>query len=269
MTRTNVTIIAKQYLSNEDYETIKRLEETCYRYDGTNLKLELDYKIGISKNKGKNGSEINEILCYVKDSLIGYLGISSFGGSGVGEINGMVHPAYRRQGIFRQLFERAITEAQKQKLHKLLLLSDGKSKSGQAFLQVVEGKYAFSEYRMKCVLQKAPEENGIIQLRKAPIDEDDPTTMRYKVEHGGEVIGKLNIEYFVNTAFISGVQILPAYRGMGYGRGALKAALFKISQEGIYEIELDVECKNHVALNLYKDLGFMEQSVMDYFDYKI
>jgi len=91
----------------------------------------------------------------------------------------------------------------------------------------------------------------------------------YMVELKGETIGKINVEYSDNSAFIFGFGILPDFRGKGYGKAALKEALCIINEKNIYEIELDVECKNNTALNLYKSCGFEEQSVMNYYKYNI
>ncbi|WP_367114841.1 GNAT family N-acetyltransferase [Clostridium sp.] len=52
---------------------------------------------------------MNEFLYYIDGVLIAYLGISSFGGNN-GEINGMTHPDFRRNGLFTKLFQLAIEE---------------------------------------------------------------------------------------------------------------------------------------------------------------
>jgi len=62
---------------------------------------------------------------------------------------------------------------------------------------------------------------------------------------------------------------LPDYRGKGYGKENLKETLHLINEKHIYAIELDVECKNNTALNLYKVCGFEEKSVMHYYKYNI
>lgn len=77
------------------------------------------------------------------------------------------------------------------------------------------------------------------------------------------------MEYSDNSSFICGFGILPDFRGKGYGKSALKEALCLINGKNIYNIELDVECKNNTALNLYKSCGFEEKSVMNYYKYNI
>ncbi|WP_226086534.1 GNAT family N-acetyltransferase [Mesobacillus sp. S13] len=129
-----------------DYETINKLEELCIQHDQTALKLELDYKLGVSIDSSKGVQDINEFMYYDGDVLIGYMGISSFGGPW--EVNGMVDPAYRRQGVFRKLFELVMAEWKRRGSGSMLLLSDRNSESGQKFIATVGAQYKHSEYEM-------------------------------------------------------------------------------------------------------------------------
>ncbi len=94
-------------------------------------------------------------------------------------------------------------------------------------------------------------------------------TITYLILHNGEVIGKIKVDYNEDTAFIFGFGIMPEYRGNGYGREALKETLNLIIDKGIFISELDVECNNDRALNLYKSCGFEEVSSMNYYEYKM
>ncbi|MGB4659356.1 MAG: GNAT family N-acetyltransferase [Mobilitalea sp.] len=98
-----------------------------------------------------------------------------------------------------------------------------------------------------------------------PLEELNTTI--YMVELENNVIGKINIEYTDHDAFIFGFGILPDFRGQGYGRATLQEALWLIAERNISSTGLDVVCTNSRALNLYKSLGFEEQSVMNYYQY--
>lgn len=286
----NETVSLKQYISEKEYKEINQLEELCYSQDKTNLKLELDYKLNIRRNSEIGLKEINEFLYYVEDILVAYLGISSFGGSNIGEINGMTHPDFRRKGLFKKIFELAMEECKKRSFNKVLLLSDGNSNSGVKFISSVCSEYDFSEYRMKLLNKTTLESTSSISLRKAGKsdgkeigrqnaiffnhseefecfleEEEELNKTTYMVELNERVIGKIAVSYSDDSAFISGFGILPDFRGKGYGKAALKEALRLINEKNIYEIELDVECKNNTALNLYKACGFEELSVMNYY----
>jgi len=292
----NQFICLKGYISKKEYIEINQLQELCSLKDKVNLKLELDYKLNIRKNSEIGLKNINEFLYYVDEVLVAYLGISCFG-SNIGEISGMTHPDWRRKGIFTKLFELAIDECKNRNFNKLLLLSDGESNSGIEFIKTVNGNYNFSEYRMKQLKNTFSDSIRSINLRKAnnhdgkeiqrqnvkffndveasdlgvseclPEEEEILNDITYMVELKGEIIGKIKVEYSENAAFIYGFGIVPDFRGRGYGKAALKEALRLINEKNINEVELDVECKNNTALNLYKSCGFEEKSVMNYYKY--
>lgn len=287
----NETILLKSHICHKDYEQISELEKLCYLHDKTNLKLELDFRLNFYKDFHIGLSEINEFLYYIEDTLVSYLSISVFGDTNVAEINGMTHPDFRKKGLFKKLFQLATDECRKRNFNQILLLSDGKSNLGVNFINSVGGKYNFSEYRMKLFNKNTLENIDSLLLRKAEKSDareiarqnaiffnhseefewddtedeslDDNT---YMIEVNEQIIGKIVITCNESYSFISGFGILPDFRGKGYGKKALKAALTFINKQHIYEIELDVECKNSNALHLYKSCGFEEQSVMNYYD---
>lgn len=125
----NKTICLKRNISEKEYTEINQLKELFRLHDKTNLKLELEYKLNMSRSSEIGVKSINEFLYYVEDILVAYLGISSFGGSNVGEINGMTHPDFQRQGLFKKLFELAMDECRRRSFSKLLLLSSIKTTS--------------------------------------------------------------------------------------------------------------------------------------------
>lgn len=290
----NETILLKQYISEKDYKEISELEKICYSQDKTNLKLELDYRLNLFKKHEIGLKEINEFLYYVDDTLVAYLNISTFGDNNIAEINGMTHPNFRRKGLFNKIFQLAVDECKKRKFNKILLLCDGKSSSGINFITSIGGTYDFSEFRMKCFTPNALESTNSLLLRKAekhdakeisrqnsifsnhsddwewsPEQEEAFDNDTYMIELNEKIIGKIVINCADNSAFICGFGILPDFRSKGYGKEALKEALNIINKQNISEIELDVECKNNNALNLYKSCGFEKQSVMNYYEFKI
>lgn len=278
----------KRYLTEQDLSDIRKLQDICYAYDKVNLKLELEYRRELEK--ASSGLEhIDEFLYYADGKLVSYLSISCFGGH-IAEITGMTHPDWRRRGIFRRLFLLAKAEATTRKNKSVLLLADHKSEDGAAFIRSIGASYDFSEYHMTLPEVVAGSGNGQVTLRRSElkdreeikrqdilyfkdVDEDyedtgsfgslnDPT---YMIEHDGKTIGKIRIEFFDSSAYLLGFGILPEYRGKGLGRAALSETLHLIAEQGIKKAELDVVATNAKALGLYKSVGFMEESVMDYY----
>lgn len=139
----------KETIDQKDYELINKLQESCIQYDQTALKLELDYKLGAVLEDNRNSSiqNVNEFMYFNGEEIIGYIGIGSFGGGPI-EVNGMVHPEYRRQGVFKILSQLVISEWKRRNSDSILLLCDRKSSSGQEFIKKTGAHYKFSEYEM-------------------------------------------------------------------------------------------------------------------------
>lgn len=288
----NKFLVLKEYIDEKDYEDIKQLEDLCSEKDNVNVKLELDFRRYFNRKEREVIENINEFLYYIDNVLAGYISISCFGGN-IAEVTGLVHPEYRRKGIFKKLYNLALDECRKRDFSKILLLTDDKSTSGKEFIKSTGAEYDFSEHGMK--LKEIPdiESNKIIVLRKAlnsdaqeiarqntiffgdsrselifPEEEEKNGMTTYLAKQEGKVVGKLKIEINEASAFISGVGILPEYRSRGYGKEALREALRIIKEKGINEAALDVAAGNKNALKLYKSCGFEEEDVMNYYEVK-
>lgn len=281
----------KDVLNKNDYDDIKKLEKICFESDKTTLKLELDYKLNSSQGESNNTGHINEFMFYNEDELIGYLGICYFWGDAI-EINGMVHPDYRRMGIFKKLFSFLTNEWDKRKTSKMLLLSDSNSISGLEFIKTTNAAYYNSEYEMflrnslkqkalssNLLLRKATNKDAMEIARQNSIyagtefkEEDIAMTMEeesamitYMAEINNKVIGKVNLEICNGVGGIYGLGVLPEYRGRGYGREILTIAIEKLKKQETADIMLQVVTENKTALNLYKSCGFEETSQMNYY----
>ena len=144
-------IVRKQYLSDADYAQISALQCICEETEGIALKLELDYKLADAQNRQEiiNDPTVNEFMCYHEDALIAYLGICGFGEQTVPlELTGMVHPDYRRRGLFLTLSEMALAECRRRNTRLTLGLCDRKSETGQAMLQKLSNMLHHAEYEM-------------------------------------------------------------------------------------------------------------------------
>jgi ribosomal protein S18 acetylase RimI-like enzyme len=282
----------KGNIDSGDYELIQQLQERCMEHDKTALKLELDYKLGVAH--ARNGMKsINEFMYFDGERLIGYIGICSFGGPW--EVNGMVDPEYRRQGVSTKLFELVLAEAKRKDSSGMLLLSDRHSDSGQKFIAAIGARYNHSEYEMYLKGEPAQQQPGL-SFRKAtnadamelarqnaiyfneeqevevkpedmtmPEEEEKRGMTCYLVEKDGEIIGKVNLQLTSKLGAIFGLGVLPEHRRKGYGRSLLLMAIEKLKEANAKDIMLQVAAENANALNLYKSCGFEETSTMDYY----
>lgn len=293
------SIQLKATINQEDYELIQLLETKCCREDQITLKLELDYKRSatITVKDKDSDFEINEFMYFDGKELIGYIGICSFGGSDP-EITGMVHPNYRRLGIFSKLFVLVLSECKRRKANSILLLCDQSAASGQKFMKHLKALYQYSEYEMyleDASYEQSKKQSHHILLRKATnqdapeiarqnaiyfgdeLDEENEGNLMpeeeerrgmtiYLAEMDDKIIGKIHLQLIDGvTGGIYGLGVLPENRGKGYGRAILLHGIEVLKGAKASKVMLQVEAKNATALHLYKSCGFKETSVMDYF----
>ncbi|MFT4143170.1 MAG: GNAT family N-acetyltransferase [Mobilitalea sp.] len=138
-------------LDQKTYDLIDELQNECLSFERVALKLELDYKLAAAKEMEgkKERNVIDEFLCFNGEKLIGYIGICGFGGVGEQlEITGMVHPQYRRQGIFTELYQEVLKECRRRKVSNFLLLCDKESLPGQSFIKKINAVFKNSEFEM-------------------------------------------------------------------------------------------------------------------------
>lgn len=285
----------KENIDISDFEDINKLKKICIDADKTILKLELDYKLASSIEKIQGFSEINEFMFYDNNILIGYIGISDFGGDSL-EINGMVHPEHRRRGIFRRLYSLVKDEYLRRTPKDVLLLSDVNSVSGIGFIRNLNATHDHSEYEMylkndnhiklltKKVTFRKAENKDALEIAKQnaiyfdleynndeiilPEQEEKAGIIIYIVELDGKPIAKVHLEMRDNLGSIYGLGVLPDYRRKGFGREILIQSIEKLKERNASNIMLQVSTNNEKALNLYRSCGFEITSCMEYYRVK-
>lgn len=284
----NSSIVLKERLNLKDYEDISNLQKLCLERENTALKLELDYKLGRKDQATRSLNEINEFMYYEENELIGYLGICDFGDAI--EVNGMVHPEYRRRKIFTRLLNLAKDEWQNRKPKKMLLLCDKKSEAGQGFINTLDIIHDHTEYEMfltnnerkfnflNDITLRAATIKDSSQLRKQDSiyfdneDEVEDNTNEvdvinsYLAEIDNDIVGKVRLELNNNVGGIYGLGVLPQYRSKGYGRDILTWSIKKLKEMGAKKIMLQVSVSNESALHIYTSSGFEITSTMNYFE---
>jgi PAS domain S-box-containing protein len=100
-------------------------------------------------------------------------GVTLLGASEADELIGhpwldMVHPDFRMRGVFSALNALALAEIKRRGCANALLLSDGRSTSGQAFIHKIGAVHHHSEYEMDYKREGMPDQAGLsICFRKA------------------------------------------------------------------------------------------------------
>src|SRR5690348_13787169 len=134
-------VVAKKFLSVDDISSIQQLAAICEEYERTRLRLSW----GMLQTRP--GDFPLDFLYYDDGKIVGYIALDDRGVE-TKELFGMVHPAYRRRGIFRRLFRAALDICRLQGVKHLVLVCERASPSGRAFVRSVGATYDFSEHEM-------------------------------------------------------------------------------------------------------------------------
>lgn len=267
-------------LTSKQLVDIKELQQACEKGETFQLKLNWD----MLQTRPEN--EVHDFFHYEDGKLVGFVGLYGFGNKV--ELCGMVHPDYRRKGIFTQLFNIAEKAILERKYKQILLNAPSKSESAKEFLETISCSYSFSEHQMKWHEQELAKQEDV-SLRPSTSDdleteiqldvqcfgyeEDDAREYNEQIrlvdqysiiEWEGKSVGKMRISNTDGEAWIYGFAVLPEYQGRGIGRKALTNVVLEQHQNG-FPIFLEVEAKNANALKLYEACGFRAYHSQDYY----
>lgn len=272
-------------LTGEELFEIKALQEVCEKEGGFQLKL----NFSMLENRDENRKE--DFFHYEDGKLVGFLGSYGFGNQV--ELCGMVHPDYRRRGIFSTLLEKGLKEAKKRKFKTVLLNAPTESQSAKEFLKNIPCTFSFAEYQMKWQQIELSEDPTVtirpsfsnedweveIQLEALcfGFNENEARELNQKIrknsndqnliiEAGGKNAGKMRVSEINGEAWIYGFAVFPDLHGKGIGRKALSKVVIMEHQKGL-SIFLEVEAQNAHALRLYESCGFRSYHSQDYYKY--
>ena len=76
-----------------------------------------------------------------------------------------------------------------------------------------------------------------------------------------EIIGFAGIKIIIDEADIMNIVVKKSYRNNGIGSLLLENLILISNKKNLNFINLEVDCKNTIAINLYKKFGFEEISL--------
>jgi ribosomal protein S18 acetylase RimI-like enzyme len=290
-------IVTRQTLTAEEIASIQRLAAACDEYE------HLHIRILMSMLRNRPGTKTNDFLYYTDDSMLaGYLCLENFGEKEK-ELMAMVHPDYRRKGIFTALLARAKEVFASEGGKLFVLVCERASSSGQAVMKTLPVVLDHAEHEMllgtfkprnifddRLLFRRAMawdtdklieilgEDIGEEQARKHVIKRlQEPTQRFYIATLGGqdlgcdEPVGTLRLEDLgrENELGIYGFVIRSEYRGRGYGRQMLEETIRAVQAEGQRGLMLDVDVDNANALGLYLSCGFEITTTYVYYDLEV
>jgi len=287
-------LFAKHMITDQEMAELEQLADLCSAQE--HLLIQFDYNMLTLSSLPTD----DIFLFYQQDQLVGCLLLDRYH-SDIKEVTGMVHPAWRRQGIARQLLAAAKTECLSRGIGRLLFVCETASASGLAFLQAIGAGREFAEHRMvlqnfqsrfqyddrllfREALRDDLEELALI----AAADFDDskekarqhlarvferPNQHFYIATYGGEdvgcaePVGTLRVEEMPTELGIYGFIVRPEYRGRGHGRQIMEEAIVAWRAKSQKPIMLEVDTNNFTALNLYRSLGFVIEHTYEYYGF--
>lgn len=285
-------LLAKAKLTEQELAAVAELADLCNKADGIQLKLNWE----TLKSRPADTPTFNDFLYYDGDKLVGFAALYVFR-STEAELSGMVHPDYRRQGIFTQLTRAAQDECRSREIPKLIYMVYHRSESGKAFATATGATYGFSEYWMSRTKELLPPVNpdaaNAVTLRKAE-DRDLEAIVALNVSgfamteeesreyvaqsqaskqdktyisHQGELpVGKIGVLEEADKAFIFGFCVASELQRQGIGRQILSKTIQLLTEKGYRTIELEVAVENMQALGLYESCGFETTGANDYYE---
>ncbi|RCX23422.1 acetyltransferase (GNAT) family protein [Fontibacillus phaseoli] len=268
-------------------DEVMLLQKECEAHEDIVLKLNWD-----TLNSRKEDERM-DLAEYRDGKLVAFLGKYDFGSSI--EICGMVHPDYRKQGIFTSLLKKGLDAETVSKYSRILLNAPASSPSAKLFLKSAPFVYDFSEYQMKY------DKNGDsmkpvradIRFRGAGPDDvqflagmdtdgfgidAEEAEEYYQTTDPGQIpeseilllngtpAGKVRVSTLHGEAWIYGFVVSSGYRGQGIGAAALRQIVERETAAG-HEVWLEVALDNPNAMKLYESTGFQVIRAQDYYLY--
>ncbi|MCA1036931.1 GNAT family N-acetyltransferase [Bacillus infantis] len=272
-------------LTVRQLKEIKELQDICENHEDFRLKLNWDML------KSRNNETKTDFFTYQDGRLTGFLALYPFGAKV--EVCGMVHPEYRKKGLFTALLKQA--EKQLASASEVLLNAPAESYAAKQLFQSLPCRYSFTEHQMKYFHSDTLSEKEGVEIRSASagdaglciqldivcfsLSEEDATLFYgqtaaeqaqtlFIIEYCGVPAGKVRIQTDGNESWIYGFAILPEFQRRGIGRSVLSRIIRQERNRG-RDIFLEVAAENNNALNLYTSCGFVPLESQDYYQLKL
>lgn len=266
----------------------RALEAVCKAQDGLTRTLFLDPSLNHSP-------EIPCLFTLMTEGELAALLTLFAPSQSEAELFGLTHPAHRRKGCFRALVRTAAETAKSFGIPDLLFLCERTSESGKRAISTLGASLDFTEYRLRYDRARSTEQRSVpdgLTLREAsPRDLDDMAAIssacfseppeqtrhflirsmeaenraQYIVHLSGVPAGICATGMQEGETTIFGLAVLPALQNKGIGRGIIALILQDLFARGAAEILIDVDSTNARALHLYQSVGFVVETVIDYY----
>lgn len=295
-TKNGCIITSTKKLSKRRVLNIRRLVETCCLHDGIRLSYPTEHETGTDcGGLCAPGEDVIPVprhwFCYSADGqLLSALALV-FYPDHFAECSAFTHPDFRHQGLFTQLFECALNSFEE---YNILFTVSGRCPDTMTALTALGAELESTEYQMEmeltdvgpasagadsagpasasagvsdavpsCFLRKARSchdykyDGGGYTLWQLTEHVPDGRSADGQPHSRGTVLGSCRTSMVSETcACLHQVEILPPFRGRGYGYAMVSQLLPLLCEEGVRRVILQVSGDNTPAIGLYKKTGF-------------
>ncbi len=239
----------------------------------------------------------SDFVWVVDDKVVGFTGLYQWRPIEL-EVCGMVHPAWRGQGIGSALYDAAAAEISRRAPMRALLICDRRLAGAARFALARGGELNHSEHRMQQRRDPDPRSSSAAEVTTRPARSDDASFVASclaaafdeelaevdpgdegavarqirgttVIEADGRSVGVMRVEREGSVASIYGFAVLPECQGRGFGRAALAEVTEALRGSGAGTISLEVLSTNDSALHLYTTCGFDAIGTEDYYSMPI
>lgn len=264
------------------------LAEQCAKFDGHNTEIDLDASMNAVK-------DMPYIFTYEDEGLKALLSVFAPGRDEV-EVSALVHPDFRRQGLFKALLKDAAASCSSFGYEKGLFVCRCDSKTGQEVMKRWDKNIDHSELQMSCISPAGRcdiPDLEVAEARAEDIDEladlgaaafgmdreaekgmlknslDADNRIQFAAKRQGRFVALCAASVTEGKLMIFGLGVHPDERRKGYARATLRAMAKEAAKRAISELCLDVDADNPNAIALYRSFGFEETGCTDYFGFML
>jgi ribosomal protein S18 acetylase RimI-like enzyme len=254
------TVLGRARVDSGDRTRIEALRRASEAAEPLDLKIELDESEPLDRPI--------HFLAMAGDEVIGYAGVTH---GDEAEACGMVHPAWRRQGVGTALLGAVQGAAASLGRQSMLVICEDAGPTAIEWMGRLGATLDSAERRMilpltgpspaaaETPLQIRPATDADRDTVVAIIGEDFddyPDERRLVGIDGGEVVGTLRLTGSAQRSMIYGFVIDESRRGQRLGTRMLAPVIDQLRAEGVVEVGLEVDPDNAPALRLYERYGF-------------
>jgi ribosomal protein S18 acetylase RimI-like enzyme len=276
-------------LNSKELQQLKKLYEECLAVDGFASKIYWNIIVN------RINTTPYEYLYYVDDKLVGYVGLMVFKYEEA-ELTPLVHPDFRRRGIFKKLHAEAAQHIKNMIIPAYLIPCDKRAEVAKIIVNKWKGVACHHEHKLcfnKDKWIKKTTDAGLKYRRAKQRDVPNMATLdnaafgtdfsamfkRLKeslnedfrkiwvASYKGIDVAKIHVRRDLFENYIHDVCVMPSYQNKRFGTAFFQYILNELVANKTPNLVMDVKGGNTSALRLYEANGFEEMAYYTYYKF--